>query len=331
MQIIELSTSDAQSHFERLPRALQLQSLSPEFAAVDALRDPELRCVHIAIENGVDQWLKSVHVRALPLGDCYGAQSPYGYGGVLCTTRDPDFLQAAWKIWQQWCVSRCIIAEFCRFHPHADDLACFAGVVRENRQTVSVDLRSPDYTSRFSAMAQRKIRKAHGVEIVWTQAALDWACFARYYRQAMLTMQATPFYLFPDPYFEAMSAMASAWLVFCRLDGVWLSAGAYLMGPELAEYHLGASAPEGLVLGTPYRMQAAAMQRARATGAHSLYLAGGTDPSPDNSLLFYKRSFGRRMLPFFVGEAIHDAPRYWALATSLGFTSTAAPTRIFFD
>jgi hypothetical protein len=331
MQIIELSTCEAQSRFAALPRGLQLQSLSPQFAAADALRNAELRCVHVVIEAGADQWLKSLHVRALPLGECYGAQSPYGYGGVLCTTRDPDFLQAAWKNWQQWCVSRSIVAEFCRFHPHAVDLACFGGVVRENRQTVSVDLRSPDYTAQFSAMAQRKIRKARGVEIAWSQAARDWACFARFYRQAMLTMQAEPFYLFPDAYFEAISAMASAWLVICRLDGVWLSAGAYFLGPELAEYHLGASAPEGLALGTPYQMQAAAMQRARASGAHSLYLAGGTDPSPDNSLLFYKRSFSRRMLPFFVGEAILDAPRYWALAASLGFTPAAAPTRIFFD
>jgi lipid II:glycine glycyltransferase (peptidoglycan interpeptide bridge formation enzyme) len=122
-----------------------------------------------------------------------------------------------------------------------------------------------------------------------------------------------------------------AHLLVIEGDGQWLSGGAYLCDGPLLEYHLGASSPQGKALGTACLMQAEAAAFGQARGARDLYLAGGTDTSPDNPLLFYKRGFSRRALTFRVGEAVHDDNRYQAAAARRGYSPQQPPPRLLFD
>lgn len=337
MRIVALSTAEAQARFERLPSAWRIASLSPAFAAADTRRDPKLRCVHAVLEGGEAQWIHSVHL--LPLAGQageWGATSPYGYGGPLTSSGDPAFLAQAWSAWQAWCRQEGVLAEFCRFHPHApDSLRAFGGTVQENRTTVSVDLTVPDVAAGFNSLTRRKIRRAQqaGVQTRWSREPSDWARYAPFYRQAMQDLAAVPFYFFSDAYFEALSQLPSAHLQVCEREGRWLSAGVYLRQEEgaVVEYHLGASSPEGKETGTPSLLQAQAALWGQAQGAQALYLAGGTDTSPDNPLLFYKLGFSRRTLPFSVGEAVHDDNRYWAAAARLGFDRAHPPPRLLLD
>jgi hypothetical protein len=334
-QVVALSTADAQARFERLPPDLQIASLSPVFAAADARRDPQLRCVHAGLNGGDGEWLHSVHLRPLAgAAGQWGATSPYGYGGPVTTVTDPTVLAQTWSAWQDWCRQGHVLAEFCRFHPQLPNATrAFGGVTRENRQTVSVDLSASDLAAGFNSLTRRKIRRAReaGALARWTQQPADWAAFSAFYRAAMQDMQASAFYFFSNAYFEALSKLASTHLLVCERDGRWLSAGVYLLGAGVIEYHLGASNPQGKAVGTPSLLQAEAAAWGRAQGARSLYLGGGTDPSPDNPLLFYKLGFSRRTLPFSVGEAIHDDNRYWAAAARLGFDRAHPPTRLLRD
>jgi hypothetical protein len=334
-RIVALSTPEAQARFERLPPALRIASLSPVFAAADTQRDPTLRCVHAGLEDAGFEWIHSVHLR--PLADTpgqWGATSPYGYGGPITPVTDPALRAQAWAAWQAWCREEGVLAEFCRFHPQlpSSPLA-FGGTVRENRVTVSVDLSVPDAAAGFNSLTRRKIRRSQqaGVQTRWSREAADWARYAPFYRQAMQDVQAAAFYFFPDAYFEALSQLPCAYLLVCEHEGRWLSAGVYLLEAGLLEYHLGASSPEGKDVGTPCLLQAQAAAWGQAQGAQALYLAGGTDPSPDNPLLFYKLGFSRRTLPFSVGEAIHDDNRYWATAARLGFSPDHPPPRLLLD
>ncbi len=346
-RIVALSTAEAQARFEQLPPALRVASLSPAFAAADAQRDPALRCVHACLEGASFEWMHSVHLRALndPPGQTvqlglprqprdWGATSPYGYGGPITPATDSALHAQAWAAWQTWCREEGVLAEFCRFHPHlpSSPLA-FGGRVRENRPTVSVDLTVPDVAAGFNSLTRRKIRRAQqaGVQTRWSREADDWIRYAPFYRQAMQDVQATAFYFFPDAYFEALSRLPCAHLLVCEREGRWLSAGVYLLEGGLLEYHLGASSPEGKDAGTPSLLQAQAATWGQAQGAQALYLGGGTDPTPDNPLLFYKLGFSRRTLPFSVGEAIHDDNRYWVAAARLGFDRDHPPPRLLLD
>ena len=346
-RIVALSTAEAQARFEQLAPALRVASLSPAFAAADAQRDPALRCVHACLEGAGFEWMHSVHLRALndqpgQTGQPgqpgqprdWGATSPYGYGGPITPATDLALHAQAWAAWQTWCREEGVLAEFCRFHPQlpSSPLA-FGGRVRENRPTVSVDLTVPDVAAGFNSLTRRKIRRAQqaGVQTRWSREADDWVRYAPFYRQAMQDVQATAFYFFPDAYFEALSRLPCAYLLVCEREGRWLSAGVYLLEGGLLEYHLGASSSEGKDSGTPSLMQAQAATWGQAQGAQALYLGGGTDPTPDNPLLFYKLGFSRRTLPFSVGEAIHDDNRYWAAAARLGFDRDHPPPRLLLD
>jgi hypothetical protein len=338
MQIVTLSTEEAQARFEGLPSALRIATLSPAFAAVDAQRDPALRCLHASLQGGDFDWLHSVHLRPLPSRDgdpaTWGATSPYGYGGPITPTSDPGFLSQAWLAWQTWCRKEGVLAEFCRFHPHATHSnRAFLGTVRENRVTISIDLTLPDVSVQFNDLTRRKIRRAQkaGIQVRWSHDPQDWARYASLYRQAMQDIQASPFYFFPDAYFEALARLPIAHLLVCEREGRWLSGGVYLLEGGVLEYHLGASTPEGKEAGSPFLLQAEAAIWGKARGAHSLYLGGGTDTAPDNPLLFYKRGFSRRSLAFSVGEVIHDDNRYWQVAARLGFSPDRPPPRLLLD
>jgi len=342
-RIAVLSTAEAQARFERLPAAARLVSLSPAFAAADARRDPALRCVHALWEEGGVTWLHSVHLR--PLGGTGapddargaaspdGATSPYGYGGPVTDAADASTLARAWAAWQAWCRQEGVVAEFCRFHPQAQGHLAFGGQVRENRQTVSVDLAVPDVEAGFNSLTRRKVARARkaGVIARWSQAPDDWAAYAAFYREAMRAIGASGFYLFPDGYFDALRAVPGANLLVLEREGRWLSGGVYLQDGPVMEYHLGASSAEGKDLGTACLLQAEAAAMGHRQGAHSLYLGGGTDPSPDNPLLFYKLGFSRRTRAFRIGEAIHDDNRYWAAAARRGFSPANPPPRLLLD
>ena len=336
-QLALLPTALAQARYERLPAAQRIVSLSPAFAAADALRDPTLRCEHALWEDPAagSAWLHSVHLR--PLGavasgvEGQGALSPYGYGGPLTEGEGP--WDAAWSAWQGWCRSQGVLAEFCRFHPQAQGHPAFGGTVQENRATVSIDLTLDDPEAGFNSLTRRKVARARkaGVASRWSQDPADWARYAGFYREAMQAIAATDFYFFPDAYFEALRQVPGARLLVCELGGRWLSGGVYLLGPQVMEYHLGASSAQGKKLGTACLLQAEAATTGRAAGARDLYLGGGTDASPDNPLLFYKLGFSRRTLPFRVGEAIHDDNRYWAQAARRGHAPGHPPPRLLLD
>jgi len=330
--IVALTTAQAQARFDRLAPEYRMVSLSPAFAAADAARDPGLRCVHACLEDGGFEWIHSVHLR--PLGSAWGATSPYGYGGPVTPCADPHGLARAWSAWQAWCRQERVLAEFCRFHPHSPgSVRAFLGIVKENRQTVSVDLTLPNVASGHNSLTRRKIRRAReaGVQARWCREAADWTRYAAFYRDAMRDLKAADFYFFPDAYFEALSRLPGAWVLVCEREDRWLSAGVYLLEGGVVEYHLGASSPEGKLVGTPSLLQAEAAAWGQARGAHSLYLGGGTDPSPDNPLLFYKRGFSPRTLPFSVGEAIHDDNSYWAEAAARGYDRDHPPPRLLLD
>lgn len=335
LQLVELSTHEAQARYECLPARLRIASLSPAFAAADARRSGRLQCVHVGLAAGAPEWLNSVHLQ--PLADepgAFGAISPYGYGGPLTpATDDPAFLADAWAAWQAWCVAHAVLAEFCRFHPHAPGPRAFAGAVTENRRTVSVDLGGADVAAGFNTLTRRKIARARraGVQARWSRSPADWRQFAEFYRAAMQAMDAGPFYRFGDAYFEALAALACAQLLVCERQGRWLSAGVFLHEGTLMEYHLGANSAEGKDLGTACLMQEEAARHGAAQGADSLYLGGGTDTREDNPLLFYKLGFSRRTLPFCVGEAIHDENRYWSVAARHGFDRQHPPARLLLD
>ncbi|MBI5279359.1 MAG: hypothetical protein HY854_23205 [Burkholderiales bacterium] len=334
MNIESWSLERAQQVFDTLPPQQRIVSLSPAFAAADAVRDPLLEACFLGIEQAGRLWLNSIHLRPLPNSDgAFGAISPYGYGGPLCNTEDAAFVAAAWQAYSAWCRRHAVLAEFARFHPQAGNDRFYGGQVSHNRRTVSVDLTLDDLTSQYATLARRKLKRAAAAGAVarFSRDTADWRRYGAFYRAGMQGAGATAWYLFGDAYFESMAQVPQAWLCICERGGQWLSAGVYLFGEGVVEYHLGASSLEGHETGSATLMQHAAALWGQSQGAHSLYLGGGITAQPDNPLLFYKMSFSRRLLDFKIGQTLHDEQAYWAVAARNGFDRDHPPPRVLMD
>lgn len=331
-----LDPAEAQAWFDRLPAALRLRTLSPDFVQADATRAPGLQPVAVGYAEGEARWLHALHLRPLP-GFGQVALSAYGYGGPLATSADPGFAARAWAAWQQAAAQREVVGEFCRFHPEVDHARWFGGEVRPNRPTVGVDLLQQPLEAQYSTLARRKLRRTAGLPVRWSRDAGDWRRWGGFYRDAMAALGAQERYLFGDAYFAALAALPGVDLCIVGTGDDWLSAGVYLAqqgapaGQGVLEYHLGASSAQGHAAGSATLLQHAAGLQGQRLGLAHLYLGGGTTPDGDNPLLFYKRSFSRRERTFLVGNAIHHRPLFDAYARARGLEPAQAPASILFD
>jgi len=316
-------------------------SLSPDFAAVDSHRQLGLTPHHVGIELDGQRWLYSVHCTAFAAGNAIGVISPYGYGGPLVALEDTpqsEWLARVWQAWSNWCRSRRWLAELARLHPMLPQANWHGGIVTANRDTVMIPLDEELLVDAgFNSLARRKCRRAMaaGASIRWSSGLSDWQCFSRFYREAMQTMCAAPKYMFSEQYFLALSQLEGARL--CIVSGplgemdTWWSAGIYLFGATVAEYHLGASTAVGFDHGSPYLMQKAAAEEAKRRHCHSLYLGGGTDTLEENPLLFHKSCFSTHRRTFHVATAIHDAAAYSVLRAERSHNSGSTPLPVLFD
>lgn len=315
-----VNASEASEHFARLPATRRIVTLSPDYVAADAIRDKLLEPVFLLYEDSRGFWLHGAHLAAIPDTVHFDLQSAYGYGGPVADCDEPSFRADAWRACEQACRERNIVVEFVRLHPLASWQA-YPGTVVPDRQTVAIDVRSETWRAAYETRCRTAIKKATkaGVKVVERPLQDVAGRFADYYRDGMRRIGATSFYMFSDDYFLAMSRVHGLRLLACVLDNEWLAAGLFLTGGDCVEYHLSATSTLGRQLSATNLLIDAAAQLASDEGLSTVYLGGGTDPSPDNALLCFKASFSPVRLTYCYGHAIHDLACYSMLRTRAGY------------
>lgn len=315
---MRIDLEQAESFFAALPRERQIASLHPRYVIADAARDERLEACFHGFAEGGRCWMHAVHRSALPGVGGFDAQSPYGYGGPLSNSDDPEFLARAWAVYRDWQRQSGCVAEFVRFHPLLNNELWYGGTVRDDRATVWIDLALVDLLGSYAGRARTAIRKAQKCDVEFAWIKTDRACiekFSRFYREAMLALNASVFYHFPDAYFEQLMGLPAYRLAVCRRGPEWLAAGLFGFAGDSVEYHLAATSAEGKRLAVNSLMLHEVALAARACGLRRFHLGGGSDADPANPLLFFKRGFSTASATFRTGAAIFDAHRYEALKT----------------
>jgi hypothetical protein len=319
--------------YARLPPALRLATLSPDYVLADATRSSEIQPIYWCYREGHSFWCHAFHLTPLPGGVAgYDIQSPYGYGGPIANSEDHEFLVRAWHAYSEAARAQGIATEFVRFHPLAQNYRFYGGAVEKDRLTVWMDLELDDLFAGYQTRARTAIRKAQhaGVTFKWAESHEIVDQFAAFYRESMAAIAASPFYFFEDTYFGQLAKMPCTRLAVCSLDGEWLSAGLFLYGADSVEYHLAASSENGKRLSASNLLLHEAALSAKLDGYSCLYLGGGTDARPDNSLLFFKAGFSSRRATFSVGTVCHDAALYEALRKRWPDRYQLNPNKIMF-
>ena len=327
-----LAFGEAVAWFEHMPVPLRPATLHPAYVLADAARNPLLQPLFLGYEANGDRWLHSLHrtdVPGLPLKD---ASSPYGYGGPLCSSDEPGFVAAAWRAYVDWMRSDGVVVESIRFHPLLGNERHYGGQVVDNRPVVCVDLDS-DIVAGYALRQRQALKKASAAGLVYEEAALASVVreFAAFYRAGMREIGAAPFYLFDDRYFEALAAGGFARVGACRLPGgPWLAAALFLDGPGVREYHLAATSGQGRQASASTFVLHHGGLAAQERGLRRLYLGGGSDPRPDNPLLFFKASFSPWRLSYRTGSTVFDAGGYGELQRRFAHEHDAHPGRPIF-
>lgn len=332
--ISSLSLEQAVARHEHMAVPLRPATLHPCYVAADAARSPMLRPVYLGFEAQGECWLQGLHLTDVPGTALRDASSPYGYGGPLATTDDPQFLAAAWQAYAAWMHEQRVAVEYVRFHPVLANERGYGGHVLDNRQVVSVDLDVGDLAQAYAPRLRQTLKKAAAAGLLYEERDLghEAAAFGSYHRAAMREMQADPFYLFEDGYFEHLARSGLATLGICRhpASDAWLAACLFLDGRGVREYHLAATHEAGRKLGaSSFALHQAALA-ARRRGLHRLYLGGGTDGSADNPLLFFKSSFSPQRLSYRTGWTVFDARAYDELKARFPAEWAAHPERPIF-
>lgn len=324
--------SSAVVAFRQLPHELQAPSLYPGYVEADASRIPGVSPVFFLYAEGGECFYHAFHLSQIP-GSCYyDIQSPYGYGGPVTSTDEPEFVQAAWVAYLRWCREQQVVAEFVRFHPLLENWRFYRGEILDDRKTVWVDLTKPDLLSTYTTRARTAIRKAQklGLTVEWCNPAHFLSVFPRLYKETMLSVGADDFYFFSDEYYrQLVEEIQSALAVCCQGKNV-LAAAIFLLGPQGMEYHLSASNVLGKKMGATNLILHSAAEFGARNGLKWLHLGGGTDARPENPLLFFKSGFSDCLASFKIGKYIHDVDLYQQMRKEWIATHGEIANRVLF-
>jgi serine/alanine adding enzyme len=254
-------------------------------------------------------------VRELRSGDGADVTTPYGYGGPVATGPAPP-TQEFWEQYGDWCRANGVVTTFLRFHPLFANQRYAGRAVRVEplAGTVGWRLQAPDLFDGMHHAHRRACRRAAkaGVIVSARESPGDLSAFAALYEVTMRRLEAADFYLFPQPYWDAVLSLGERLIVFEAEEGGEMLASALCFAtPPWLHYHLGATADRGRTLGASNLLFYEAACWARDRGYERFHLGGGVGARED-SLQTFKRRFdpAAGLLEFAVGKVVHDPEAY---------------------
>jgi serine/alanine adding enzyme len=246
--------------------------------------------------------------------------TPYGYGGPVAVGPEPP-LERFSKAYERWCAERGVVSTFAVFHPLFANHRYAPSTFRLERLGETVGWRlegAEDPGERMHSHHRRLARKASaaGVDVTVHERPERLDDFVELYGGTMRRTGATPFYFFPDRYWDLLSSDTSLVRVDASLDGELAASLLCLASPPWLHYHLGASSERGRAVGANHLAFREAARWAHDRGFRAFHLGGGVGGRAD-SLLDFKRRFDRGgPLDAYIGKAVHDRERYRALTDS---------------
>ncbi len=251
----------------------------------------------------------------------YDIETVYGYTGPVATSAEPGFLAAAWAGFAEWAAANAVVSEFCRFHPLMDNhrFAATDMTVVDDRDIVVVALaRGADALWADYSSAQRNLaRKASrlGVEVRALPYETGWPLLREIYEGTMADLDADAFYHFPVDYYERLTDMRPAPVIWAAFkDGAACAAALFLVGDRALHYHLSGLRPEGRPYSPNHLLLHAAAEWGITQGLAQFNLGGGRSNDNDDDLLRFKKQFSRATARFRLGRRIWDEARYAELS-----------------
>ncbi len=241
------------------------------------------------------------------LGDAgngyFDIETVYGYTGPLANTSDSGFLAAAWAAYKTWAKEKKILCQLVRFNPLVESHEFYDSETIHDRDTVLVDV-TGKWRNNYHQKLRGDISRANklGLEFVRLDSA---AQFKDLYIADMQRMNAGEFYFFKTEHFEYLQNSQSVKIYGIKNEGRLIAAASFMYYGENVHYHLSASDPESELKGYAVKfLLDNVIALAHEGGFKHLHLGGGRTNKPDDSLFFFKKRFGGKMLEYRLAKTI---------------------------
>ncbi len=308
-----VTMEEALKVFNSLPSYLQSFYLHPTYITKDSINNRELKVCFFVIHQEHNIFYHAFYLGNVLNTELKDIQTPYGYGGPIILGSQ-QFKEMAIKSYLEWCQSNNIIAEFIRFHPIVNTLESYYGKITKNRETVYIDLNnSEDLLGSFSIRVRTAVKKANknNVKVVFSKDPIFLEAFIRIYDELMIKKRAETEYFFDIEYYLGLLKNEHTYLLSAvDNNNEIIASSIFFMTNSIAEYHLSASTDTGRELSASNLMIYEFAEFAKKNKVQNLYLGGGTDNSPENSLLFFKKGFSKLSRDFYIGSFIHNPIEY---------------------
>ena len=248
--------------------------------------------------------------------DRFRVTSPYGYAG---TWAPPEVPLTQWQAFREALRSsladRGCTTEFQRCSGLVSGrellLQADPGLVgRHHNDTIGIDL-SQGYDAAWTAAEGRsrtKTRKARKRGYSWqcrvctAQDVAPGSTFRVLYEATMRRVESTPYYFFNDNYFARLQSGLTERLFILEVsapDGVVVSSGLFMDWAPRLHLHLVGSRPQALRDSAVNMVYDGLIRWGCEAGRFELlHVGGGT--AADDSLFFFKKSFGGQRVPYWV-------------------------------
>lgn len=303
-------------------------------AASSHLETDVAGAVLLSVAAADGEFLLPLLLRTLPGGDGYDATSPYGYGGPV-VQGDVD-LPAVGAAIDAWSRHNRVVTTFLRLHPLTGNAAWCPPSARVIPLGATVAWRldgDGDLHAGMHSHHRRAVNRAQraGVTTLVREGPHDLGAFRAMYEHTMRRQQASPYYFFPTPYWDALSDGAGGTLVVVEAhhDGAPVAMLVCMRDAHTLHYHLGATADAARALNASNACFLAAAQWGRDQGLTRMHLGGGVGADTTSSLFVFKHRYdpGSTPHPFHVATWVHDPDAYRRLTGGDDTTGFFPPWR----
>ncbi|MGF3112263.1 hypothetical protein [Facklamia sp. P9177] len=260
----------------------------------------------------------------------YDIITPYGYGGPIITGCNLDskesLIREFNKEFNDFCNRNNIVSEFVRFHPIYDNGEDFKIIyeIETIRKTVATEINNDinNYENQFSKSARKTIRRClrDGLTYEYNIHPKNLDTFQEVYYSTMDRKSSDEYYYFDQLYFNDFIKNFGENILNINIfyKNNIIASSLYFYSNQILNAHLSGTKSEFLYLSPAYLLKYASYEWGKANNIKLIHYGGGTSNALEDSLLKFKRKFGKKEFDFKVAKKVRNTSIYNKLINITG-------------
>lgn len=244
----------------------------------------------------------------------FDIQGSYGYNGVVSSSYSPEFIDAFYQAFNEFCSSNNIVAEFTRFHPIIQNVNFSNRHLKTyfDRNTVIIDTSKPleSLWADLQKTTKKQIKRAydrHNIKVkILTGNQFELDTFVNIYGESLKRVESSKYLYFNENYFEQLLRMPQTIQLVAYIDDKPISTITVLLGQNMLHGHLGGTLDEFITFSPFSLLYWEMIKIAKEHNLQFLHVGGGATPDKEDKLLLYKEHFSDLKGDFNIGKQVHN-------------------------